>query len=197
LLAGAVDEETLAEAYDKADLFVMPSLFEGYGMVLTEALARALPILCTTGGAAAETAPDAAAFKVPPGDIAAFTEVLGKLIDDRALREGMANAAWAAADDAAALARHRDDRRSNLPEGDVMGGFSPEWLALREPADHAARNPQLLAAVGAHFTTQGLDDDRRSRLRRRLQSARRLLRLARASALDAGRFRPASARRRA
>jgi glycosyltransferase involved in cell wall biosynthesis len=105
LLVGAVGENALAEAYDKADLFVMPSLFEGYGMVLTEALARALPILCTTGGAAAETAPDAAAFKVPPGDIAAFTEVLGKLIDDRALREGMANAAWAAAED---LPRWRD-----------------------------------------------------------------------------------------
>ncbi|WNJ92061.1 class I SAM-dependent methyltransferase [Bosea sp. 685] len=33
-----------------------------------------------------------------------------------------------------------------------MGGFSPEWLALREPADRAARNPELLAAVGAYFT---------------------------------------------
>ena len=33
-----------------------------------------------------------------------------------------------------------------------MAGFSPEWLALREPVDHTARNPQVLAAVGAHFS---------------------------------------------
>ena len=32
-----------------------------------------------------------------------------------------------------------------------MAGFSPEWRALREPADHAARNPQVLAAVGGYF----------------------------------------------
>lgn len=35
-----------------------------------------------------------------------------------------------------------------------MGGFSPDWLALREPFDHAARNPQLLTAVGAHFSAR-------------------------------------------
>ncbi|WP_332686675.1 glycosyltransferase family 4 protein [Bosea sp. (in: a-proteobacteria)] len=96
-LAGAVDQAALEAAYARADLFVMPSLFEGYGMVLTEALARGLPILCTTGGAAAETAPDAAAVKVPPGDAAALRAGLARLLADGDERKRRSDAAWLAA----------------------------------------------------------------------------------------------------
>ena len=92
-LAGAVPDVDLAKAYAGADLFVMPSLFEGYGMVLTEALARGLPILCTTGGAAAETAPDDASLKVLPGDVAALRQGLRVSIDDGAARRARADAA--------------------------------------------------------------------------------------------------------
>jgi len=99
VLAGAVGPDKLAQLYDEANLFVMPSLYEGYGMVLTEALARGLPIVTTLSGAGAEALPDAAALKVPPGDAAALAKALARLIDAPAERRQRADAAWAAAGD--------------------------------------------------------------------------------------------------
>jgi glycosyltransferase involved in cell wall biosynthesis len=95
-VAGAVDENRLARFYDRADLFVSPSLFEGYGMVLAEAMARGLPLVASTGGAAAETVPDGAGLKVPPGEVAALRAALRRLITDPAARATFAEGAWAA-----------------------------------------------------------------------------------------------------
>ena len=96
VLAGTVGEDALARLYDAADLFVSPSLFEGYGMVLAEALAHGLPLVASTGGAAAETVPDAAALKVPPGDAGALAAALRRAIADAGLRRRLADAAHAA-----------------------------------------------------------------------------------------------------
>jgi glycosyltransferase involved in cell wall biosynthesis len=96
-LAGAVDGPTLDRLYAGADLFVSSSLYEGYGMALAEALARGLPLVASTGGAAADTVPDAAALKVPPGDDAALAGALRRALADAPLRRRMAEAAWAAA----------------------------------------------------------------------------------------------------
>jgi glycosyltransferase involved in cell wall biosynthesis len=74
----------------------MPSLYEGYGMALAEAMARGLPIVCTTGGAAAATVPGGAALKVPPGDTAAFGAATARLLDDAALRKAVADVSWRA-----------------------------------------------------------------------------------------------------
>ena len=95
-ILGAVDVERLARLYASADVFVMSSLYEGYGMVLAEAMARGLPIVCTTGGAAAETAPDAAAIKVAPGDAAELGAAIRRLIDEPDLRRRMSDASWVA-----------------------------------------------------------------------------------------------------
>lgn len=93
-LAGIVVPATLDRFYESADVFVMPSLFEGYGMVLGEAMARGLPIICTTGGAAADTVPDGAAVKVAPGDTAALSRALADVLSNRKQRARLADAAW-------------------------------------------------------------------------------------------------------
>ncbi|MDX2158159.1 MAG: glycosyltransferase family 4 protein [Hyphomicrobiaceae bacterium] len=95
-LAGAVDEVGLNRHYDAADVFVMTSLYEGYGMVLAEAMARGLPIVTSECGAAAARAPQTAALKSAPGDVLALRAALRRVIEDADLRQDMARASWVA-----------------------------------------------------------------------------------------------------
>ena len=96
-MIGGLSERGLADVYARSDVLVLSSLYEGYGMVLSEALARGLPIVTTTGGAAAQTVPDAAALKVPPGDVDALAAALQRILIDASLRRRLADASWAAA----------------------------------------------------------------------------------------------------
>jgi glycosyltransferase involved in cell wall biosynthesis len=92
-LLGEAEGETLNNYYHHADLFVLPSYYEGYGMALAEALARGLPIVSTTAGAIPDTVPADAALLVPPGDKTQLTEVLRRVLDDAELRQQLAMAA--------------------------------------------------------------------------------------------------------
>lgn len=95
-LAGKVVPATLDHYYEAADLFVSASLFEGYGMALAEAMARGLPIVTSTGGAAADTAGKAAALHVQAGDVAELSGALRRALTDKKLRKRLADASWEA-----------------------------------------------------------------------------------------------------
>lgn len=87
LLRGPVSPQALSEAYSQADAFVAPSLHEGYGMAVAEAMAHGLPILASRAGALPETAP--VARLIPPGDTGALAIALRDMLGDAALRRRM------------------------------------------------------------------------------------------------------------
>lgn len=119
-LEGALADDALAHAYARADLFVLASHYEGYGMVITEAIAHGLPIVTTTGGALAQTVPDGCGISVAAGDAPALADALRTLIASpgrlAAAAESAANARrhlnpWSAAAQHFAAVLDRYDRR--------------------------------------------------------------------------------------
>jgi glycosyltransferase involved in cell wall biosynthesis len=96
---GALDDAVLAAAYADADLFALPSRYEGYGIVFAEALAHGLPVLACDVGPVPALVGEEAALLVPPGDVGALSEALDLMLKNEDLRSRMS---------AAALIRARD-----------------------------------------------------------------------------------------
>jgi glycosyltransferase involved in cell wall biosynthesis len=90
---GEVSDSTLASYYEAADLFVLPSWHEGYGMVLAEALTWGLPIVTTSTGAIREMISTDVARMVMPGDSRALCNVLSDLMRNRHTWLNMSQAA--------------------------------------------------------------------------------------------------------
>ena len=94
--AGAVTARALHQLYANADLFVLPSRFEGYGMAYTEAIAHGVPVVGTTAGAIPQTVSADAGVLVAPNDVEALAGTLQRLIANRHERERLAAGARAA-----------------------------------------------------------------------------------------------------
>ena len=92
-LGGEVDRAALDAQYDAADLFVLPTRFEGYGMAVAEALARGLPIVSTATGAIGTIVGEEAGLIVPPGDEDALRAALSLVLNDADLRQRLARGA--------------------------------------------------------------------------------------------------------
>jgi glycosyltransferase involved in cell wall biosynthesis len=87
----------VAELYRDADIFVLPSRYEGYGMVFAEALAHGLPVIATNAGAIPEVVPAGAGILIPVERPDLLAEALRRLIGDADERRRMAACARCAA----------------------------------------------------------------------------------------------------
>jgi len=95
--AGAVAPQRLMALYAAADLFVLPSRFEGYGMAYAEAIAHGVPVVGTRAGAIPDTVPAGAGVLLPPDDVEALATILRGLIESPGERQRLAAGARAAA----------------------------------------------------------------------------------------------------
>lgn len=112
LLLGTVSEADLGAWYRAADAFAFPSVKEGFGLVVLEALAAGLPVVASDIPVFAEYLEDgASALLVPPGDSTALAAALGRLSGDPALRRRLATGGRPLVDRftwAASASTHRD-----------------------------------------------------------------------------------------
>ena len=90
------DPAALDALWRAADMFALPSRWEGYPAAVAEALRRGLPLLIGAGGTAAAMAPAAASLACALDDEPTMSKCLRRLVYDRALRTDMAAASWAA-----------------------------------------------------------------------------------------------------
>jgi glycosyltransferase involved in cell wall biosynthesis len=88
---GFVANDELPNLYRAADVFIYPSLYEGFGMPPIEAMACGCPVISSTRGSLGEVVGDAAAI-VEPEEIVSITNQLIALAADAALRERLRSA---------------------------------------------------------------------------------------------------------
>jgi glycosyltransferase involved in cell wall biosynthesis len=78
---GFVDPDALRALYGGADVFCYPSIEEGFGLPVLEAMAQGTPVVTSSGTATAEVAGDAGVL-VDPADVDGLADALARLLDD-------------------------------------------------------------------------------------------------------------------
>jgi alpha-1,3-rhamnosyl/mannosyltransferase len=83
-----VDDEDLPALYRGAALFAFPSLYEGFGLPVLEAMACGIPVVCSNTSSLPEVAGNAALL-VDPLDVDGLSAALHRALEDRELRKRM------------------------------------------------------------------------------------------------------------
>ncbi len=90
-LLGWIGDAELEGLYESAACLAFPSLAEGFGLPVLEAMARGLPVACSNTTSLPEVAGEAALY-FDPTDVEAMRDAIGRLLDDPALRQRLAAA---------------------------------------------------------------------------------------------------------
>jgi len=85
LFPGFVADEDLPALYTLADLFAFPSLYEGFGLPVLEAMACGTPVVCSNASSLPEVAGEAALL-VDPLDVEGWAEAMRRALEDEELR---------------------------------------------------------------------------------------------------------------
>ena len=89
-----LDRLALVDLYRQADIMIAPSLYEGFGVALVEAMAARLPMVTTRVGVAADALTDGeSALVIPTRHAQAIVSEVDRLLADAALRERLGEAA--------------------------------------------------------------------------------------------------------
>jgi glycosyltransferase involved in cell wall biosynthesis len=94
-LLTSITDESLWAAYRVSHCVVFPSLNEGFGLPVAEALACGTPVVTSSFGSMAEIAKDGGAVLVDPRDDTSLTEALERVLADRAFHAGLRDEALA------------------------------------------------------------------------------------------------------
>lgn len=136
VLAGNRWASELDAAYAGADVLVVPSRLETYGLVVTEALARGVPVIASDVGGVPEALGDSPVGRpgllLPPGDVGAWSEALRCWLTDPEVRTVLRRSAQA---------RRLTLRPWSATAGEVSLVLESVAVGLgREPADPVARD---------------------------------------------------------
>jgi glycosyltransferase involved in cell wall biosynthesis len=91
---GSVPQQALSAAYAASDVLILPTLSDGFGMVITEAMSRGVPAIVTDQAGAADLLRDKEnGLLIPAGDVEAIVEALRWCLDHRERMAGLGEAA--------------------------------------------------------------------------------------------------------
>jgi len=88
VITGFVPEEDLVALYNAAELLVYPSLYEGFGLPVLEAMACGTPVVTSPSGSLPEVSGEAA-LMVDPLNVAEIADALWRVVDDASLRQDL------------------------------------------------------------------------------------------------------------